>query len=370
MVDRTRKLGGVEQRFRIPLPTKELDFRGGRFYHKVKLPEEVTELLAENVGMHISDGHMGSYEGSSKKIQYHGHAIDDFPYYAFHFVPLLKQLWGTSRIYFRGVKGEQTLIVEIKSKQLVLFKHKVLGLPYGKKKTIMIPAYFLKNLRILRILMRGLFDGDGSLSFKSKGGLAHTYPVLSFSSISEPLMKQLQEQLGQLGFVVPKKLWEREDGTFYLAINGDKNYERWMNIIGFNNPKHLTKVVLYEVYGYVPPYTDLVERIKLIRGDLQLNECYSETLLRKNEHRLIEKKILEFLFRENSWSKELGRQLNLYPDRVRGALRRLEQCGLVKCILREQWGRYIYQLTPWGINKLRRVERILKRLRDEFNLAV
>ena len=138
-------------------------------------------------------------------------------------------------------------------------------MPSGRKEGITIPDYFLGDRRITRIVLRGLFDGDGSLSFKSKDGLAHTYPVLSYSSISKPLMKQLQRQLQRLGFIIPKKLWERENGTVYLAINGDKNYERWMNTIGFNNPKHLTKVVLYETFGLVPPETDLVERVKLIR---------------------------------------------------------------------------------------------------------
>jgi predicted transcriptional regulator len=370
MADRTRKLEEIEERCRIPLPTRELDFGGSRIYHKVKLPVEVTEQLSENVGIHISDGHMGNYEGSSKKIQYHGHAIDDFPFYTFHFVPLLKQLWGTSRIYFRGVRNEKTLIIEIKSKQLVLFKHEVLGLPYGKKKTIMIPEYFLKNLRFLRILMRGLFDGDGSLSFKSKDGLAHTYPVLSYSSISEPLMRQLQEQLMRLGFVIPKKLWERDDGTFYLAINGDTNFERWMNLIGFNNPKHLTKVVLYEKFGLVPPKTDLVERVKFIRGEIKLATNYPVDVLRVNNNRIIEKKILEALTEGKNYIKGLARLTSLNNQYVKKALVRLNKMGLVKCDNETDELKKFYQLTRWGLNKLNRAETMEKRLREEFHLAV
>ena len=95
----------------------------------------MTEDLAENVGMHISDGSMSS-NGYTKVISYCGHAIDDFPYFNFRFVPLLKRLWGTSRIGYKCVKGEQYLRIRICSKQLALFKHNVLGLPYGKKENI------------------------------------------------------------------------------------------------------------------------------------------------------------------------------------------------------------------------------------------
>lgn len=68
----------------------------------------MTEELAENVGIHISDGHTSS-DPRRREIVYAGHAIDDFPYYTFRFLPLLKKLWKTSQIGYKGKNGEQTL---------------------------------------------------------------------------------------------------------------------------------------------------------------------------------------------------------------------------------------------------------------------
>ncbi len=218
--------------------------------------------------------------------------------------------------------------------------------------------------------MRGLFDGDGSLSFKSKDGLAHTYPVLSYSSISEPLMRQLQEQLRRLGFVIPKRLWESDDGTLILAINGDKNYERWMNSIGFNNPKHLTKVVLYEKFGLMPRKTNLVERVKLIRGEIELSAMYPVDMMRVNNNRITEKKILEALAEGENYIKELGRLSQLKEYCIVCTLRRLVKMGLAECVRYRRGRKKYYRVTQWGLSKLNRVETIAKRLREEFHLAV
>ena len=289
----------------------------------------------------------------------------------FHFVPLLKRLWETRRIKFQRVNREQTLRIRIFSQQLALFKHKVLGLPYGKKSAITIPESFLRSLHMTCVMLRGLFDGDGSLSFKSKDGLAHTYPVISYSSISKPLMRQLQEQLRRLGFVVPQKLWERDNGTCYLAINGDKNYERWMNTIGFKNPKHLSKVVLYEKFGMLPPDTDLIERVKLIRGAIKLSEIYPVNKLRENNNRITEKKVLEQLAEGGNYISELARLSRLDHECVARALRRQIKMGLAEQDEeKSRCNKKYYRITEWGMNKLRRAAAILKRLREEYNLAL
>jgi hypothetical protein len=358
----------IRQKKAHSLPSLRGDFENCWNYNKIRVPQEVTEELAENVGIHISDGYMS---GSRHwEMIYGGHAIDDFPYYTFRFVPLLKRLWKTSRIGYKGINGEQTLKIRISSKQLALFKNKVLGLPYGKKGSIVIPKYFLRDERITRIVIRGLFDGDGCLSFKSKDGLAHTYPVLSYISISKPLIEQLKTLLEEMGFTVPTKLVKNKNGTLVLFLNGDANYERWMDTIGFNNPKHLTKVVLYESEGIVPPETGLIERVKLIRGDIGLSAIYPVKELRINENNVIEKKVLERLIAGKRYIKELGRACGICRKRVANALRRLSKKKLVEHVQTERDGKKYYRITLWGINKLNRVETIVKRLREEFHLAV
>jgi DNA-binding MarR family transcriptional regulator len=349
----------------IPLHYAEDEFRPKKKYKSVQLPKKVTEALAEETGIHISDGNI--WEG---KVRYAGHAEDDSAYLRYKVRPLLEQLWGLKNVKKGIVKGSQGIYLHFYSKEVINFKEKMLNLPSGKKAEIEIPACMLRLRRLVTGVLRGLFDGDGSLSFKSKWGLGHTYPVLSYSSISEPLIRQLQEQLRKLGFTVPKKLEERENGTFSMWLNGDRNYERWMNTIGFNNPKHLTKVVLYEKFGVVPPMTGLRERVKLIGEVVELSELYPMNEMRLNKNRILEKKVLQKLEHEESHISELGRHYNVDRRCISGALRRLFKMGLVECVQAKKGCKSIYRITQWGVNKLRRVERIVKRLREKYHLTV
>jgi DNA-binding MarR family transcriptional regulator len=195
--------------------------------------------------------------------------------------------------------------------------------------------------------------------------------VISFSSLSKPLIKQLHALLRRLGFTVPEKLQTKNEGTtFVLSINGDKNYERWMSIIGFNNPKHLTKVLLYEIFRIVPPGTDLIERVKLIRREIELAAIYPVKKKRINYNRVTEKKVLEKLEQGQSTIERLGKLTQLENYIVKSTLRRLSKMSLVKQVQTERDSKNIYGITSWGVNKLQRVQNILNRLREEYNLAI
>jgi len=354
-----------EERGSLPLNYKESDVAMKGRHKPVKLPQKITGDLAEEIGIHISDGTMGM-----NVVDYCGHEEEDGVYLRYYVLPLLKRLWGIKNVGWKAERDNKCLKLKMYSRRIVRFKERVLGLPRGSKEDIKIPERFMRRRCWVNRLLTGLFDGDGSISFKSKAGLAHTYPVISLTSTNEGLVRQVQELLRRLEFIVPSKFWKRENGVFSLQLNGDKNYERWLNTVGFNNPKHLTKVVLYEKCSVVPPDTNLEERRQLIRGELKLEQIYDTSQLRINENRVIEKEVLKLLFRGNSWIKELGKQLNVYKERVMSALRRLAKQGLVKCIKSERRGKQIYQLTPWGVKKLKRVEEIEARLKQEFHLAV
>lgn len=350
----------------IPLHYTEDEFRPKKRFKLVQLPKRVTEELAEEIGIHISDGNI--WEG---KIRYAGHEEDDSAYFLYKVRPLLKKVWGIKNVAKTAVKGTKGIVLSFNSKEIVNFKEKLLGLPCGKKEEIEIPPLILKSRRMVKGVLRGLFDGDGSLSFKSKWGLGHTYPVISYGSISLPLLKQIQKLLRKLGFTVPNKLSDKKDGTYILCINGNTNYEMWMRLIGFNNPKHLTKVVLYETFGLVPAGTGLVERVKLIQGTIELSAIYQVDKLRVNYNRITEKQVLEALVEGENYIAELGRLSQLDNYCVAKALRRLAKMGLVVCDEeKSRCNKKYYRITQWGISKLNRVETILRRLREEFHLAV
>jgi intein/homing endonuclease len=340
----------------------ELPLKGTRIV--IEFPQEVTGDLAEEIGIHLSDGYM-----DRRFVEYSGHEEDDSAYLLYWVRPLLREVWSIQQVKYKEADGK-CIKLRINSRQLVVFKERVLGLPRGKKEGIKIPECVLKRRDLVLRVLNGLFDGDGSLSFKSKDGLGHTYPVISYASISDPLLRQIQELLRRLGFTLPNKLYDKKDGTLILSINGDRNYERWMRLIGFNNPKHLTKVVVYERDGIMPPHTGLRERVKLIRGDVKLSAIYPVDKLRMNKGRIVEKKILEKLVEGENYIGELGQLTQFHRECVADALRRMAKMGLVECVRYKRGCKKYYELTQWGVNKLNREEAIVKRLREEFHLAV
>jgi intein/homing endonuclease len=303
-------------------------------------------------------------------VVYCGHEEDDGAYLHYRVAPLVKRIWGLRNIGWRKQPDNKCLKLKVYSRRIVLFKEKVLGLPCGAKEGIQIPEILMKHRGLVRRLLSGLFDGDGSISFKSKDGLGHTYPVINFASISERLIRQVQKLLRKLGFIIPTKLSRTNERTLIIQLNGNRNYERWMNLIGFNNPKHLTKVVLYENLGIVPPNTGLEERVKLIRGTIKLSTLYPVEKLRVNNNRITEKKILVALAKGENYIKELGRLSSLDEQCARKSLMRLNKMSLVECLGNRIRGKTYYRITRWGLNKLKRVDTVEKRLRGEFQLDV
>jgi len=360
-----RKTADWEEGELFPLHYKESNFPMNGTSKRVRFPKELNGDLAEEIGLHISDGTM-----SEGRVEYCGHEDDDGVYLRYRVLPLLRRIWGIKKVSWKAERDNKCLKLVLHSRRIVKFKERVLGLPCGVKEEIQIPERIMTRRSIVRRLMSGLFDGDGSISFKSKAGLAHTYPVINYTSISERLIRQVQDLLSNLGFIIPTKVSRKNERTLIMQINGDKNYERWMNIIGFNNPKHLTKVVLYELFGLVPPETDLVERVKLILGEIEVSAIYPLDKLRVNTNRITEKKVLGALAEGKNYIKELGRRLSLDERIVSTALIRLSKMGLVKCVGYRRGGKKYYGITQWGLNKLNRVETIVKRLREEFHLAV
>lgn len=335
----------------------------------VRLPTRITGALAEELGVHLSDGHMND----DGLVSFTGHVNDDRAYLYCRVAKLLKKVWGIRRVIKKEVtnecEGKSWVELRIYSRKLVKFKERVLGLPIGRKDELKMPSAIINHRRLLRRVLCGLFDGDGSLSFKSKWGLRHTYPVISFCTGSQMLATQVHKALRKLGFTVPVMTRRRDTGVLTIQMNGNINYERWMNTIGFNNPKHLTKVILYEQFGLVPPETDLEERLRILRGEVELSEIYPMRRLRVNKRRKQEKKLLEKLSKGENYVELLANLRTKNDDRIKRAFRRLSKMGLVKYV-EDAHRCKSCRLTRWGVNKVQRVESIIKRLRKEYNLTL
>lgn len=202
--------------------------------------------LAEETGIHIGDGSMNIYKGGAF-YTVACHKDEDREYVDYFILPLIKRIYGKEpkpRFWSQGTYG-----FRISSKEIINFKHTVLGLPLGKKTNISIPKVILKNNKLMKCFLRGLFDTDGSLTlWKTNNKL---YPRIYFSSVSKKLAEQVKEFLIKKGFRVTSwqtsyknKNWNM---SYRLSINGTKMLIKWMKEIGFNNPKHIKKLDILEI---------------------------------------------------------------------------------------------------------------------------
>lgn len=138
------------------------------------------------------------------------------------------------------------------SKDIFQYLTKFVGLPNGKKySNLRIPQLFAYNHEFMVNFIRGLFDTDGCVCFKKRYKDKPYYPVISLGSKSAVLIREVSCALKQLGFSVVetydyKVKDSRLDGGFSvisrIELNGQNNFRRWLNIIGFLSPKHQAKI--------------------------------------------------------------------------------------------------------------------------------
>lgn len=205
------------------------------------IPKRMNCKLAEEIGIHIGDGSMNIYCGRHL-YSLRGHRIDDREYYQQHIKSLYQRLYNIKvhNRYWPEVIGFQR-----SSRALLTFKHNVLKFPLGRKNGITIPSIILDRKDHIGACIRGLFDTDGCIYIEKKSS-NRIYPRIQIVSCSKPLILQLKNVLETV-FKFNLSCWEirrKEEGwknLHNITVRGFENIEKWMDIIGSNNPKHIRK---------------------------------------------------------------------------------------------------------------------------------
>jgi len=213
----------------------------------LKLPIKLTPDLAELIGIHVGDGNMYIYDRTKNNmrwvtysISYFGNLKTDKIYFEKYLIPLIYKLFRIkSKILIS--KRDNTCILRIYSKGIVLFLKKF-GIMPGKK-VGGIPRIIKINKELLSHFLRGLGDTDFSISLKNKNG--NLYPVIAMACANPILTGDVSEALSMYGInnylaLNVKRRDKRFPGKIYrtnfVEINGKKNLEKWINVIGFSNP--------------------------------------------------------------------------------------------------------------------------------------
>ena len=222
----------------LKLDTSGVNFSEGDIKKGIKLPSKITPWLAEEIGMQLGDGFL-----SSKRYDYRlkGNPKDEQEYYINYIKPLFKSLYN---IDLKIKKFEKSFGFELYSQAFWEFKTKVIGIIPGKKYNIEVPEKLKVNdLKILAAFIRGLFDTDGSISFKSKYSYKKYYPSIEISLTSKKVIKEVAKMLNMFGFN-PWVGFNKKYGR--ISLYGISAFKRYKKLIGWSSQKNLNKVNTWE----------------------------------------------------------------------------------------------------------------------------
>lgn len=195
-------------------------------------PQESVDL-AEFMGIMLGDGGLTHFQCS---IYLNSEIDKEFAYYV---RDLASKLFGiTPKIYVH--KKHKVCRVSVSSVNLVKYLTSK-GLCIGNKvrTQVGVPSWVLLNPEYIKACIRGLIDTDGSLiihRYRIKGK-EYSYPKISFSNRSEPLLEFVYQGLREFGFN-PKRTYESE-----VWLHSQNDVKRYLEVIGVSNYKPNIKTI-------------------------------------------------------------------------------------------------------------------------------
>ena len=240
---------------------------------------KITPEIAEICGAFIGDGWV---ETRGNAIYITGHPKEDKEYFDNNLSPLFSKNFQkvSPRAYsYWGVYGFGLYKKEVINRIIEL------GMQKGNKaSTVKFPKWAFSSKKIMKSILRGLFDTDGCVSceknYSLKNPKYHTKIKIHIVSISPNLIKEANKILNKLeikNFI--KKPYQQKQKNCKLShrivIDGGINVDKWFKLIGSSNPKHITKYQIWKKYNFCPPFTTLDERKRILNGENPYNyyEC-------------------------------------------------------------------------------------------------
>ncbi len=224
---------------------------------------KISNNLVELIGIIIGDGYVHK---TSNKLIISG-SLEDGMYYKYYVAKLLKNIFEiTPKLYFQ--KNKHACYISLESKEAI---SKLLGVGFSRgQKNYKIPKKLMKK-SAFKLILRGVFDTDGSLKFSKQTKSVNYYPRIQIALSPSEFSEFISVMLTNLGFQYGKWTEDNSRGfnkkgkLTYYHISGKENLEKWMKEIGSSNPVHLTKYLFWKKKGYYKPKMKLKERIKLLK---------------------------------------------------------------------------------------------------------
>lgn len=200
----------------------------------------MSENLAYIIGLMLADGGIYKYKYSYKTAYKTLFTSDSCEEFANMIARMITETFHITPCIWKS-KRDREIQVYSNRKQLVDFFEK-LGIKVNRKATkVKIPMVIKdKSKKESIALLRGIFDGDGTLILhkKNNNGKIYITPCIKLKSMSRFLIKDVKEMIGKLGI---KSIDYYSVNENVLYIIGKKEVSKFLKIINFSHPLKMQK---------------------------------------------------------------------------------------------------------------------------------
>lgn len=235
-------------------------------HRRVQLPSELKGEICLETGVDLGDGTRVIYRPGKRHSSYIYSVSQRFPdeWFGCKFIlaPLIAGLYGVTPRLRSSSPHRRGICVYLNSRAIVLFKHRVLGLPVGEcSRRISVPAFVRDGGDgALGQFFEGYQYADGSFV----GGLRPCIRVTTSSKVLCRDLKRTGEKLS-LRFSITR---DHPTFGFSMRIFEENSMNRWLQFVPLLNPIQIAKFLVWKGYSECPPRLYLAQYVQLLLGEV------------------------------------------------------------------------------------------------------
>lgn len=207
---------------------------------------QITNFFCELYGIAMGDGCISKYtdyQGIKRlDLIITGDKMYEQKFYQYIKQKLEEEFNIYSYLYISKKRNELRLTIRNKSFTNFMIR---IGFPHGKKYDKLLIPKTLSNLEWgrLKLIIRGLFDTDGSIFAKKNEN--YRYPYICITTKSDRFRQQIIN-------ILREKKYPAYRNNLNIFLKGIRNIKNWMKDIGTSNPKHKFKYDYWLTNGKLP----------------------------------------------------------------------------------------------------------------------
>lgn len=249
------------------------------------MQQEQKIKLAEIIGCAFGDGSLVTMGSGKQRFQLRGHMTEDREHYENFIIPVFNEVISmpltgnpVGKVLYQkrnsfGIATESRMVVKF------LLEH---GVPLGTKNELLIPPWIKSDVECLKAFLRGLVDTDGSVYCSKQytgNDQRHKVIRIDIGTTSKKFITDIYFALKNIGFhpylLKPQIKKKQNERTGYkIKISKKSDIEKWNNEIGFSNPKHETKYLIWKYQGFCPAKTTIAQRKGILENKINMYSFY------------------------------------------------------------------------------------------------